>query len=246
VTPDGGIAVAFLAGLLSFLSPCVLPLVPSYASFLTGMSLDELTADGQTARMRWSVVSHGALFVVGFSLVFIALGASATLLGALLRQNSLWLQRAGGLLLVAFGAHLLGFLRVPGMNRERRIHLSRKPVGYAGSAAAGVVFGAGWTPCIGPVLGGILTLAATGDAVASGVRLLSAYSLGLAVPFLAASVLLGRFLDALSRFRRWMSTVNMLSGVLLIVMGVLLLTGSFTALAGLLARWTPEFLLERL
>lgn len=244
VTPELGVAVAFAAGVFSFLSPCVLPLVPSYASFLTGMTFDELTVENGMA--RWSVLAHGALFVAGFSLVFIALGASASYVGAVLRVHGVWLERVGGVLLVVFGLHMLGGMRVPGLDRERRFYLSRKPVGYAGSVTAGVAFGAGWTPCIGPVLGGILTLAATGDGVADGIRLLSAYSAGLAVPFLAASVLLSRFLDTRGRFRRLMPLVNRVGGALLVLMGLLLLTGSFTVLAGLVARWTPEFLLERI
>lgn len=246
MTTHIGIAVAFLAGILSFLSPCVLPLVPSYASFLTGMTYDELTADDRSAPVRWPVLVHGLFFVAGFSLVFIALGASASYLGALLRTQGIWLQRVGGVLIVLFGLLVMGVLRVPGLERERRIELARKPAGYAGSVLAGVVFAAGWTPCIGPVLGGILTLAATGGGMAVGVRLLAVYSAGLAVPFLATSLLLGRFLNGSGRMRRWLPLANRISGALLVLMGVLLLTGSFTLLAGYLVRLTPDFLLNRL
>ncbi|MEJ2215156.1 MAG: cytochrome c biogenesis protein CcdA [Gemmatimonadota bacterium] len=247
MTAHIGITVAFLAGILSFLSPCVLPLVPSYASFLTGMTYDELTSEGaQAARIRRAVLVHGLFFVVGFSLVFIALGASASYLGALLRTHGVWLQRVGGILIVLFGLHVMGVLPVPGLERERRFQLARKPAGYAGSVLAGVVFAAGWTPCIGPVLGGILTLAAAGGGMTAGVQLLAVYSVGLAIPFLATSLLLGRFLDGSRRIRRWLPLVNRISGAMLVLVGVLLLTGSFTLLAGYLVRFTPDFLLNRL
>lgn len=246
MTTHIGLPVAFAAGILSFLSPCVLPLVPSYASFLTGMTYDELTVGDRAGPVRWAVLVHGLLFVVGFSLVFIALGASASYLGALLRTHALWLQRVGGVLIVLFGLHVIGVLRVPGLERERRFQLASKPTGYAGSVLAGVVFAAGWTPCIGPVLGGILTLAATGGGTANGVRLLAVYSAGLAIPFLATSLLLGRFLSGSRRIRRWLPFMNRISGALLVLVGVLLLTGSFTLLAGYLVRLTPDFLLERL
>ncbi len=210
------------------------------------MSYEELVQDGRRAGMSRTVLAHGALFVLGFGLVFVALGASASYLGALLRTHGVWLERVGGTLVIGFGLYMLGVLRIPGLDRERRLRLGQKPVGYAGSVAAGVVFGAGWTPCIGPVLGGILTLAATGTGVADGIRLLSAYSAGLAVPFLLSALLLGRFLRSAGRIRRWLPLMHRASGVLLVVVGFLLVPGSFTVLAGTLARWTPEFLLERL
>lgn len=239
-----GLVVAFSAGVLSFLSPCVLPLIPSYATFITGMSLDELQSD--TGRRRHAVLVHGLLFVLGFSGVFILLGASATFLGALLSYASRWVEIVGGGLLVVFGLYLLGVLRLPGASREWRVHLADKPVGYLGTVLVGVAFGAGWTPCIGPILGGILTLAATRGSVAEGMGLLAVYSLGLAVPFLAATLLLDRFLGSFKRVRHYLPWVSRISGVLLIGMGALLLSGSFTVLAGALARWTPEFLAKRL
>lgn len=238
-----GLSVAFLAGLLSFLSPCVLPLVPSYASFLTGMTHDELLEDRP---LRRSLLAHGVLFVLGFSLVFIALGASASALGGLARREGVWLSRAGGMILIAFGLHLVGAIRIPGANRDRRMHLARRPAGYVGSMGVGVAFGAGWTPCIGPVLGGILSLAATRGGVGEGVRLLGVYSAGLAVPFLLSTLALDRFLRVFRKFRHWLPWVNRLSGGLLILMGILLVTGSFTLLAGYLIQWTPGFLFERL
>jgi len=239
-----GLVVAFTAGLLSFLSPCVLPLIPSYATFITGMSLDELQTEG--GRTRRAVMTHGVLFVLGFTTVFVLLGASATFLGALLAYASRWVEMAGGALLVLFGLYLLGLLRLPGASREWRVHIADKPVGYLGTALVGVAFGAGWTPCIGPILGGILTVAATRGSVAEGMGLLAVYSAGLAVPFLLSTLLIDRFLAGFTRFRRFLPWVSRASGVLLIGVGLLLLSGSFTVLAAFLNRFTPDFIQSRI
>jgi cytochrome c-type biogenesis protein len=240
-----GLFVAFTAGLLSFLSPCVLPLVPSYATFITGMSLDELEK-AESARTRRAIFTHGLLFVLGFTAVFLALGASATFLGALLNYASDWVQRVGGVLLILFGLYLLGVLRLPGAGREWRMHLADKPVGYLGTVLVGVTFGAGWTPCIGPVLGGILTLAATRGSVGEGMGLLAVYSAGLAIPFLLSTVLIERFLVGFKHLRRFLPWVNRVSGALLLLLGLLMVTGTFTRLSGTMARWTPEWLLEKM
>jgi cytochrome c-type biogenesis protein len=240
-----GLFVAFSAGLLSFLSPCVLPLVPSYATFITGMSLDELEFRETTATRR-TVFVHGLLFVLGFTLVFMALGASATFIGALLKFASRWVQAVGGAMLVLFGLYLVGLLRLPGAQREWRMHLAEKPVGYLGTVLVGVTFGAGWTPCIGPVLGGILTLAAARGTMGQGVGLLAVYSAGLAIPFLLSTLLIERFLTAFRRFRRLLPWINRVSGVMLLAIGVLMLTGSFTTLSAVMARWTPAWLSARL
>ena len=240
-----GLLVAFSAGLLSFLSPCVLPLVPSYATFITGMSLDELR-DAETARTRRAVLVHGGLFVLGFTLVFMILGASATFLGSLLAYASRWVERVGGVMLILFGLYLLGVLRLPGAGREWRMHLANKPVGYLGTLLVGITFGAGWTPCIGPVLGGILTLAATRGSMVEGMGLLAVYSAGLAIPFLLSTVLIERFLPGFKRIRQWLPWINRVSGAMLLVLGVLLFTGSFSTLSAMLSRWTPEWLSTRL
>lgn len=235
-----GIAVAFAAGLLSFLSPCVLPLVPSYIGFLTGMTLPEM------AGRRKIALVHALLFVLGFSLVFVLLGATATALGRALNYYQLWLQRVGGVLIIFFGLLCLGVIRTGWLNQERRLHLERKPVGFLGSALVGMAFAAGWTPCIGPVLGAILGLAATSNDASRGMLLLGVYSAGLAVPFLLAAVAVESFLAWFQRFRRFLPWVMRISGVLLIVVGVLLVTGEFTRLAGWLQGWTPGFLREQL
>ena len=235
-----GFAVAFAAGLLSFLSPCVLPLIPSYVGYLTGMSVEEVE------RRRGTAVLHGLWFVAGFSLVFVLLGAAASAVGNLLRDYQVWLGRVGGVLLILFGVYLLGILRPAFLMRERRIELARKPLGYFGSGVVGFTFGAAWTPCIGPILGGILTLAATQAGLGRGVALLAVYALGLGVPFLLTALALDRFLVWFQRFRPYIVWVDRIAGAMLIVLGILLVTDSFTLPAGYLRGLTPEFLRDRL
>ena len=232
--------VAFAAGLLSFLSPCVLPLIPSYVGFLTGLSAEEL----QTR--RGTALVHALWFVGGFALIFVLLGASASALGALFLRSQVWIARVGGVLIVLFGCYLLGVARPGFLARERRVYLARKPLGYVGSSVAGVAFGAAWTPCIGPILGAILTLAATRSSVAQGAALLGVYSAGLAVPFLVTAFALDRFLVWFQRFRPYIVWVERIAGVLLILLGILLITDRFTLLANWLQSLTPEFLRSRL
>jgi cytochrome c-type biogenesis protein len=235
-----GILVAFTAGLLSFLSPCVLPLVPSYVGFLTGMTQPE------SGVRRRAALAHALLFIVGFSLVFILLGASATALGRALGYYQVWFQRAGGVLVIVFGLFCLGMFSSRLLTQEHRLNFEQKPVGYLGSALVGMAFAAGWTPCIGPVLGGILGLAASSTDVGRGMLLLAVYSAGLALPFLLAAVALESFLDWFQRFRAFLPWVMRVSGVMLVLMGVLLVTGEFTRLAGWLQGLTPDFLREQL
>lgn len=231
---------AFAAGLLSFLSPCVLPLIPSYVSFLTGMTVEEIQVRRGTALL------HALWFVGGFSLIFIALGASASALGVALLASQHWIARVSGVLLILFGLYLVGMVRPAFLMRERRVHLARKPLGYVGSSVAGVAFGAAWTPCIGPILGGILTLAATRASIAQGTALLGVYALGLAVPFLITAFALDRFLVWFQRFRPYIRWVELVAGILLIILGLLLITDRFTLLATWLQGLTPEFLRSRL
>ncbi|GMR13795.1 MAG: cytochrome c biogenesis protein CcdA [Gemmatimonadota bacterium] len=236
------LGVALVAGVLSFLSPCVLPLVPSYLSFVTGMSLEDL----QEGVDRRATLIHSLLFVAGFSLIFILLGASASFLGVFLKHYEEWIARVGGVVIIILGLHLLGIFRITPLLRERRLHVSDKPAGYLGTVGIGAAFGAGWTPCIGPVLGAILTLAGTQDTVWAGVGLLSVYSLGLAIPFLLSALALDAFLNAFSRFRTVLPIVEKVSGLLLILLGLLLVTGSFTILSAYLVRFTPEWIQSRI
>jgi cytochrome c-type biogenesis protein len=235
-----GILVAFTAGLLSFLSPCVLPLVPSYIGFLTGM-----TAPDAMHRRRITVL-HALFFVLGFTLVFLALGAGASAFGAALKSQKLLVARIGGVLIILFGLWTVGVLKLPFLEREQRLQVDEKPVGYLGSSLVGMAFAAGWVPCIGPILGTILGLAATQGDFSRGMALLVAYSAGLAIPFLLAAFALDAFLDWFKGFRRHLGTVKLVSGLLLIAVGNLLVSGEFTRLAGWLSSLTPEFLRRRI
>lgn len=239
-----GFTAAFAAGLLSFLSPCVLPLVPSYLSFVTGLGMEEL--ESGDAALRRTTLIHSLLFVAGFSSIFLALGASASFLGQILREYQVWIARIGGGIVVLFGLHLLGLTPFRWLQRERRMHLERKPVGYVGSFLVGVTFGAGWTPCIGPILGGILTFAATRQTLGEGVQLLAFYSAGLAVPFLLSAVGFTWFLATFKRLRRHIVWVERASGALLVLVGLLLLSGQFTMLASWAADLTPDWILDRI
>ncbi len=236
-----GLAVAFTAGLFSFLSPCVLPLIPSYITFITGLGLDDVQ------HARRAALVHGVLFVLGFSLIFVALGAAATALGQVLLSQRTWISRVGGVMIILFGLYLLGVLNIGWFARERRLHLADKPVGYLGTVFVGIAFGAGWTPCIGPILGSILVYAAsTGTELSRSLTLLGAYSLGLAVPFLVSALLVERFIALFQRMRRAMIWVTRGSGIIMVAIGVLMLTNYMTILSSYLQAFTPEALLNHL
>ena len=240
-TETVALPIAFMAGLLSFLSPCVLPLVPSYVSFITGLSLDEL------GERRWTALSHAVFFILGFTLIFLALGATATALGRFLQYNQAWLERAGGILIILFGLYLLGVFNWRILAREKRVHLQDKPVGYLGSALVGLAFGAGWTPCIGPILGSILAYTSVQTTnLTQGMLLLLTYSLGLALPFLMAALAVERFIGWFKRYRRFMPLTTRIAGGIMVAVGVLLVTGCFTIMANWLQQLTPEFLRSRL
>lgn len=228
------IAVAFLAGLLSFLSPCVLPLAPSYLAFVTGMSIDDLGRGDQVGVRRRAAV-HAALFILGFSLVFLGLGATATVLGQQLRAALPAVQQVGGVLIIFFGLYLLGVFRVSALSRERRVHLAHKPAGKLGSVAVGAAFGAGWTPCIGPVLASILLYAGMQGTMTQGLLLLAVYAIGLGVPFFVAAVAFNWFLARVRLLRPHLRTLERVGGVLLVIVGVLLASGRFTLLSNYLA-----------
>jgi len=228
-----GVAVAFSAGLFSFLSPCVLPLFPSYISFITGMSVGDLTGDlGADARRR--VLLHAVAFVVGFSLVFVALGASLSAASQALFKYRDVIRMIGGV------------LRIGIFGRTASVQIREKPAGYLGSFIVGVTFAVGWTPCVGPILGAILSLAGTAETVARGVGLLMAYSAGLGVPFLLSALALGPFLKFFKRYRPFIPTVERAAGVLLVIVGVLVFTNYYLVLNSWANSITPEWLLKRL
>ncbi len=234
MTPTVG--AAFIGGILSFLSPCVLPLVPTYLAYVGGSA---------NAKRRVLVLNSLA-FILGFSIIFIALGASASALGSVLRANQQVLMVVGGALVVFFGLVMLGVIRLPWLYRDTRMRYEGETRTPWGAMLLGMAFAAGWTPCIGPILGAILTMAGAAGTLGAGVGLLGAYALGLGVPFLLAALLLDPFMRFSKRFQRWLPWVERVAGVILIVAGVLMLTGTYETLNGYLIRITPSWLIDRL
>jgi cytochrome c-type biogenesis protein len=224
MTPQVTILAALFAGSVSFLSPCVLPLVPPYLVYLAGSSLERLAADGVTSRARRDTVLAALLFVCGFSTVFVALGASASVIGVLIRAYSAELSIVAGIAIIIMGLHFLGVMRIGFLLREKRMEIA-KPVGLWGAYAMGLAFAFGWTPCIGPILAAILAVAASQQTVAKGAGLLAVYSLGLGIPFLLAAFMVEPFAVFLARFRRHLGQVERVMGGLLVLTGIAFLTG---------------------
>jgi cytochrome c-type biogenesis protein len=238
------LGLAFVAGLASFLSPCVLPLVPSYMTFVTGTSIDELR--GETAwRGRVHTVVRAGAFIIGFMLVFLTLGASATVAGLWMRRALPVLQQVGGAIIVLFGLILAGWVRVPALMREGRVHIASRPASLGGTMLVGVAFGAGWTPCVGPVLASILLYAGGTSTLAEGMMLLTAYGVGLGIPFFVTAVAFNWYLAGAARLRRWARPIELAAGMLMIVMGTLLATGHFARLTRLLADFGQLVTIER-
>lgn len=218
---------AFLAGLLSFVSPCVLPLTPAYVARLVGPAIWEGGADGQSDRrsaaaLRTATLLHAAAFVAGFTVTFIALGATASALGSVLSQHQNLLRQVGGIVLVLFGLHVAGVIRLPGLNREKRLTLAARDASYPVSFLVGLIFALGWTPCVGPILAGILVLAAQAGTLSNGVLLLLVYSLGLGVPFLALGAAFDRIAPVLKRLTPYLPAIEVVTGALLALMGVII------------------------
>ncbi|MHA1545597.1 MAG: cytochrome c biogenesis CcdA family protein [Alphaproteobacteria bacterium] len=234
---DISFPIAFLGGLLSFLSPCVLPLVPAYLCFLGGTSLENLTeGDEIDPQISRHMALSSLMFVTGFSIVFITLGATATGVSRLLLQNIDILSKAAGVLIIIMGLHFLGVFKFAFLNREVRYHHGGRPAGLGGALMIGIAFAFGWTPCIGPVLAAVLAVAATQETIGAGTVLLAVYSAGLALPFLAASLFVRPFLKLMKRFRRHIGKVEKTMGALLVFTGVLFFTGAL----GELSFWMLE------
>lgn len=227
---DVSFLIAFIAGVVSFVSPCVLPLVPSYISYITGISFKELSEVGFGRRVRWTTMSHSFFFILGFSIVFTLMGASASYLGQLLGRYQDWIMRIGGALVIILGIHFTGLITIPFLQMEKRFDLKGKPLGYAGSFLVGIVFAAGWTPCIGPILSTILLYASTSKNFWTGMVLLATYSLGLGVPFFLASLAFNAFLSTFAKVRTYMRWITLASGLFLVGIGLLLLTDQFKTL----------------
>jgi cytochrome c-type biogenesis protein len=226
----GQIAVAFIAGLISFLSPCVLPLVPGYISIVSGSSLEQLKAQKETSLLR-TVLTNSITFIIGFSITFIVLGASATWLGQVLVSWRQLLDKIAGLVLIVFGVHVLGIVKINALYQDKRFHGVEKPRGAVGALFLGLAFAFGWTPCLGPILAGILAIASTKQTVTEGMLLLGVYSAGLGIPFLITSLALNKFLSFYGRFKKHFHAVEMVSGALVIAVGVMMVTGSLTRIA---------------
>ncbi len=232
------LVLAFSAGVLGFLSPCIVPLIPGYLSFVSGLSLAEMSIE-ERRRHLGRVLGATSLFVLGFGTIFTALGASASALGSLILDNRLLLTRIGGALVILIGLSVLGVIKIPGLYRERRFQMQRRPLGLIGAFPVGMAFGFAWTPCVGPVLTAVLTLAAASRTAASGALLLFAYSLGLGVPFLVTAVLMTAAFDALGWLRRNARYVTAVSGVFLLVMGTAMVTDVLFSLNTWIFRLVP-------
>lgn len=226
--PTGAVSfsAAFAAGILTFLSPCILPLIPAYISYITGISFEGLK-EARGKDIRKKTLIHSAFFISGFSVVFITLGASATYLGNLLTAYRTVISKIGGVLVVLFGLYVMGFLKLYFLGEERFIGLKSRKGSRLGSALLGITFAAAWTPCVGPVLGSVLLLAATKERLFEGILLLSVYSLGIAMPFIISAFLINSFLALFARFKRYMFLVKFICGLLLLLIGISLIRGRF-------------------
>jgi cytochrome c-type biogenesis protein len=232
------LATAFIAGVLSFISPCVLPLVPGYLSFISGLSLEEMRGTGDSRRSRRHVFVASLAFVLGFSVVFIALGASASAVGQFLMARLSLIGKIAGVVLVLFGLHTMGLLQIRWLYQEKRVQADRKPAGPLGAFFVGLAFAFGWTPCIGPILAAILAVAAAQDTIAQGVLLLAVYSAGLGIPFLLTSLAVNQFFAAFAKIRRYYKAIEVTAGALMVAVGVLIFTNRFT----LIAQWLTPYL----
>lgn len=222
------IVTAFFAGLLSFLSPCVLPLVPGYISIISGVSLDQLKGRAQDSSLKRAVMMSSVMFILGFTISFIALGATATALGKLLLTRMPILRNIAGIIMIIFGLHVLGVFRISALYQDKRMHNLQTSSGMLGALVLGLVFALGWSPCLGPILSGILGLASEQETVVRGMFLLFVYSTGLGIPFLMTSLGLNRFLAFYNRFKRHFRALEIVSGILILGVGVLILTNQMT------------------
>lgn len=221
------VAVTFGIGILTFVSPCVLPIIPSYLAYISGTSFEDLTDETKTSEIRKKTFIHSLMFVLGFSIIFIVLGASATLIGKFLQKHINILMKIAGVLIFFFGLHLAGILKLQFLMQEHRVDVKEKPAGLVGSLLVGLAFGAGWSPCVGPLLGSALALASTKQTVGAGIILLGAYSLGMGIPFILAALAFNHFMAASKKMRRYMETFTKAAGVFLMIMGIVMFMGWF-------------------
>ncbi|HET9030123.1 MAG TPA: cytochrome c biogenesis CcdA family protein [Candidatus Aquilonibacter sp.] len=230
--------IAFLAGLVSFVSPCVLPLVPAYLSLLTGSSLEDLQAQESRAHLRGVAVSHALAFIAGFTVVFVALGVSASAIGGVLNANRVLIAQVGGCIVVILGLQMMGMLRIPFLMMDARVHLQHERRTYWTSGLVGIAFAAGWSPCIGPILAGILAIASQ-QHNAEAALLLLVYSLGLAVPFFLTALAIGAVLPVLNRIKRFLPIIEFAAGLFLVAVGLVLVNNAFLTVAGWFYQFVP-------
>jgi cytochrome c-type biogenesis protein len=233
------VLAAFTAGVISFISPCVLPLIPGYLSFISGVSVEEMKSGDKRSEALRKVSVNTLFFVLGFSVVFVALGASATFVGEFLLSKLALFTKIAGVIIIILGLHIMGVFRISFLNYEKRFHAKSRPLGPLGSFVVGLAFAFGWTPCIGPILGSCLLMACNQDTMGKGIVLLSFYSLGLGIPFFITAVSFNTFLGVFGWIKKHFRTVEIISGLLLVTIGVLMLFGSFGYIANLLNQWFP-------
>lgn len=237
VSDNINILTAFFFGLLSFISPCVLPIIPGYISFISGHTLDDLKGDNKSAAR--SVMLNSLVFIAGFTVIFVLMGAAATSIGQVLNDNLNLISKIAGFIIIIFGLHMIGIFKIGFLNYEKRFHLQEKKLGILGSFAVGAAFAFGWTPCIGPVLAGILAIASQQETVMQGIILLFVYSLGLGIPFFLTAVSINKFFTLFNRIKKHFHTIEVVGGVMLVAVGILMMTNYLTIIASYLSRWFP-------
>jgi cytochrome c-type biogenesis protein len=230
---------AFAFGILSFVSPCVLPIVPGYLSFISGVSFDEMQSSSNRAKIRNRILANSIFFILGFSIVFIALGASATFIGKFLHEQINIISKIAGAIIVIFGFHMIGIYKIPFLNYEKRFQTDAKPLGYFGALIVGLAFAFGWTPCIGPILAAILAIASQQETIGQGIVLLTTYSLGLGIPFLLTSLSLTAFYNVFNKLKKHLHKLEIIGGILLVIVGILIMTNYLTIISGYFSRWLP-------
>ncbi len=231
------ILTALIFGLLSFISPCVLPIIPGYISFISGFSLEEMKNENASAKR--ALLVNSLVFILGFTIVFVLMGAAATSIGKILNENLQLISKIAGAVIIVFGFHMIGIFKIGFLNYEKRFHLQEKKLGVFGSFAVGAAFAFGWTPCIGPVLAGILAIASQQETVYQGILLLFVYSLGLGIPFFLTALSINKFFNLFNRIKKHFHTIEIVGGVMLIAVGLLMMTNYLTIIASYLSRWFP-------
>lgn len=233
-----GLVIALGWGIVSFVSPCILPLIPSYVSYITGISYDELVERESRRRNIALTLRHSLMFVLGFTVIFVLLGATASLIGQVLTEYLGAIRTAGGVLMVILGLFVADVVKIPFLQRDAKLHLKNRPAGYLGTLLVGIIFAAGWTPCTGPFLGAALLQAAQAETMGTGMVLLTFYSLGIGIPFILSAIAISAFLSTFSRLKKHLQTIRVVSGIILVIMGLLLITDKLTILTSyLMSAW---------